>query len=896
MKKRVLFALFVLFTSLSIKAQCGAAANITVTNIVNNSMTVSWTDPASNAVSWSIGVFYDGVLATTISVQSSPYVITGLPCNKNITNITVNKDCGPGNGGSSASTTVGYVTNCNFGSPENIAICSDTPTVCFDLTSNNATILGNYAPSNYTINYFSTQTDALDNINPVASPYCVDQNTVLFSRITDNSDPTIYQINSFTLLPSTYINMNALSHLVQCDDDNDGSITYDLTTSQALIATTNTLTYYLSFQDATNEVNSISNPATFAQTNSGASLVYIRESIVNDCDKIYRRNLIFIANCNSASVCDNANSLCGSLDTPFNNTTGVQSIGNHGCLTTTPNPTWFYFPVSQSGTLNFEIKQGDNAPDYNNQDVDYIVYGPFTNQSEGCTLYNDTNIVACSYSTASTEYPIIPNALAGEYYLLMVTNFSNDVGFISIDLLPTSTGIIDCTGLSFVSFLDTNSNGVQDIGEVNFPLGNFDYEKNNDGTIHTIFAPNGTFNIYDNDIANAYDVNFTILSNYASYYNVTIAPYTGLNPTSGMMTYYFPVTPLQNYEDVSVVVIPTNQPRPGFNYTNKVVYTNLGNQTVSAGTITFNTPSAVTINNTNPATVPNANGFTYDYTNLLPFEIRSIDVAMDVPTVPTVNGGDYLTSTAAILPIVNDVAPSNNDHTLTELVVNAYDPNDKTESHGPEILQSSFTAEDYLIYTIRFENTGNAAAINVSIEDVLNSQLDTNTLEMVSASHAYEMDRIEKTITWKFNGIMLPVSQANSTVGKGYVTFKIKPLAGYAVGDIIPNTAAIYFDFNPAIVTNTFTTEFVSTLSNGSFNTENIHIYPNPTQGILTVNSGNNAIQSIVLYDMLGNRLFTELPLQTETSLDISNLQTGIYILELRSNDNERLIQKIIKK
>ena len=57
---------------------------------------------------------------------------------------------------------------------------------------------------------------------------------------------------------------------------------------------------------------------------------------------------------------------------------------------------------------------------------------------------------------------------------------------------------------------------------------------------------------------------------------------------------------------------------------------------------------------------------------------------------------------------------------------------------------------------------------------------------------------------------MLPVSVANTMTGKGYITFKIKPKPGYAVGDIIPNNASIYFDFNPAIITNTFQTEFVA--------------------------------------------------------------------------------------
>jgi uncharacterized repeat protein (TIGR01451 family) len=147
------------------------------------------------------------------------------------------------------------------------------------------------------------------------------------------------------------------------------------------------------------------------------------------------------------------------------------------------------------------------------------------------------------------------------------------------------------------------------------------------------------------------------------------------------------------------------------------------------------------------------------------------------------------------------------------------------ESHGERILHSTFTANDYLYYTIRFENTGTASAINVRVNDVLDSRLDENTIRMISASHNYIMDRVDNNLTWRFDDIQLPVSVANTTTGKGYITFQVKPRVGFAVGDIIPNTASIYFDFNPAIITNTFNTELIDTLFNilllNTFNTCN---------------------------------------------------------------------------
>ena len=453
--------------------------------------------------------------------------------------------------------------------------------------------------------------------------------------------------------------------------------------------------------------------------------------------------------------------------------------------------------------------------------------------------------------------------------------------------------------MAFTAFLDSNSNGTKDTGEVNFPLGDFHYEKNNDGTIHNISAPSGKFTVYENTISNSYDVNFTVNPLYASLYTVNPSAFNNLSVTNGVLSqYYFPVTSLQNYSDLGVVVVPVNNPRPGFNYINKIVYGNLGNQVVGNGTVTFTKDAAVSISSVSQVgVVNNANGFTYDFTNLQPFEYRTIDVNMLVPTIPTVSAGQFLVSNATIAPLAGDVSPENNSNSISQMIINAYDPNDKTEAHGPEILHSSFTSNDYLYYTIRFENTGNASAINVRVNDVLNSMLDENTIKVESASHAYVLDRVGSNLTWKFDNIMLPVSVANTMTGKGYITFKIKPKPGYAVGDVIPNNASIYFDFNPAIVTNTFQTEFVAALASESFNVDEFAVYPNPTSSILNVQSKlNMTISEVNIYDLLGKQLLNKKIAVSITEIDMTNYSPGLYLLEVISEDNQKSIHKIIKK
>jgi uncharacterized repeat protein (TIGR01451 family) len=381
----------------------------------------------------------------------------------------------------------------------------------------------------------------------------------------------------------------------------------------------------------------------------------------------------------------------------------------------------------------------------------------------------------------------------------------------------------------------------------------------------------------------------------------TTANYTNVGVTSdGLTTYNFPITITQNYNDLSVVIVPENAPRAGITYKNKVVYTNLGNQTLASGTVTFNKDAATTITSISESgTTSITNGFTYNFTNLLPFEIRTITVTMSVPPIPTVAIGQLLTNTASVIPPSGDLVAANNTTASTQAIIAAYDPNDKTESHGDRILFSSFAPNDYLYYTIRFENTGTTGALNVSVNDVLDNQLDETTLEMIGASHSYTLDRLGNNLRWNFDNIQLPVSVPNTDIGKGFVTFKIKLKPGFAVGDIIPNTASIYFDSNPAIETNTFNTQFVSALGIANFNLSNFVIAPNPASNNVQVilQNSSETINHIFITDVLGKTIRKITTITNNQSLiDVSDLSQGVYFVEITTESNLKLVKKLVIK
>ena len=121
------------------------------------------------------------------------------------------------------------------------------------------------------------------------------------------------------------------------------------------------------------------------------------------------------------------------------------------CCYTTPNPAWYYFQIDQSGTLTIHIEQ--HGLSGGTLDVDFVCWGPFTAASQAdftnslcCGQYNvnDQTVVDCSYSASWTEDCVLGNVQAGQWYLLLLTNFSNQPGTINFNATASSTATTNC--------------------------------------------------------------------------------------------------------------------------------------------------------------------------------------------------------------------------------------------------------------------------------------------------------------------------------------------------------------------------------------------------------------------------------------------------------------------
>lgn len=172
-----------------------------------------------------------------------------------------------------------------------------------------------------------------------------------------------------------------------------------------------------------------------------------------------------------AASCQTAQSFCTST-TPSTvpNITGQPSIGGSGtfgCLLTVPNPTYYYLQIQNSGGIQITISQ--STPGGAPLDVDFIVWGPFNNLNASCTGLSSSNIIDCSYLPAAVEVADIPGATAGQYYLFLVTNFSNQPGAITYQ----QTGGTGSSNCNIVCTLSAgNSSPVCSGGSLNLTASN----------------------------------------------------------------------------------------------------------------------------------------------------------------------------------------------------------------------------------------------------------------------------------------------------------------------------------------------------------------------------------------------------------------------------------------
>lgn len=286
----------------------------------------------------------------------------------------------------------------------------------------------------------------------------------------------------------------------------------------------------------------------------------------------------------------------------------------------------------------------------------------------------------------------------------------------------------------------------------------------------------------------------------------------------------------------------------------------------------------------------------YDVNNIGMTSINWLLQTIYVTTSTSAVLGDSIEIEVFVEPTTGDLDPSNNYGLYKFPISNSWDPNMKeVYPVGRGDMKNEVPASERQYYTVHFQNTGNAEAYNIFILDTLDNNLDVSTLEIISNSHTMDFTLFDGDIMkFTFNNIMLPDSNANENESHGFVAYSIKPKSIVSNNTRIYNTAHIYFDYNPAIVTNTTERMINNTLGiNETVIQKRASIYPNPVDNLLSVQieAPYSSNVDFVIFDVRGKfiKSFKKNIVKGNQTIiiNVDDFAKGFYLLNIKSADSQ---------
>lgn len=517
-----------------------------------------------------------------------------------------------------------------------------------------------------------------------------------------------------------------------------------------------------------------------------------------------------------------------------------------------------------------------------------------------------------STSGYSTAYLYHNYTIAGTFTPRIITSAASGVTDTSYGRPFTLTN--SCGTLNGNLYIDNNGNCIKDATE--------------NGLFWTPIAAvntsvSDTFNAGWADHNGDYSISlppgsYTIIPNYYySYPGLTLAnalvspscPSTGtyaLSVTAGSSTtkdFAYTCTPISSYD--AEVVVSGGCFVPGDSTS---VYIWGGSWSwyyhfscIAAGistTVTVNLDPKLTYLGSSYGLTPTVSGSTLTYTLSSAADISRFYSGIMVKTPTTATIGDTIKISAYIAPLstITDPVLANNTYNYKKAVASSYDPNIK------EVSPIGFGTEGYIkpneemTYTIHFQNTGTAAAKNITIADEIDGDLDINSLHILGSTHNANLYKDGKTIKFRFENINLPDSGTNYKGSMGSVTYAIKQQKNLKPGTKMTNTAAIYFDYNAPIITNTTLNTIVipTKIDQVMMGDQVVKVYPNPANNALFVSMENNDNFTVRIMDMLGRLVVSQSTNDGKINMNTVSVPNGLYIVNINDNKGNETSNKIL--
>jgi len=444
------------------------------------------------------------------------------------------------------------------------------------------------------------------------------------------------------------------------------------------------------------------------------------------------------------------------------------------------------------------------------------------------------------------------------------------------------------TTVEITCFLDVNANEIKEASETG--IENIRLTISNQ-TNYVVSGENGE--VYVNLGAGNYNINLTANDYWQTNNTINLA----IEGTEDLVHLELPLQAKQSGYDVSINVVQTPW-RRGFKNESIVQVKNEGTETAYPIDVTLSYPDGVYMNESERAYVEVSADYIFNIDSLVPGEVISFSIMDSVGLETAV--GEVLSFVAEVNLPKDDLNPANNSLNEQIEIVGAIDPNDIVVSPKGEGADGWISEEQWLTYTIRFQNVGSYYATHVFLENALSEHLDISSFEMISVSHSVSVKLVGDSLKASFYNIMLPDSTMNEIESHGYLQYRIKPLRSYGGGERIENQAAIIFDYEAPVITNKVKNT-IKYNSNGSIG--QLNVYPNPAEDYCMINTNMDYIMfddgaylsRYSIKDMYGSEIAAgNLEAVKEARIQLEDIPVGLYIIEAIELNGKRYMAKIL--
>lgn len=189
---------------------------------------------------------------------------------------------------------VSYFPNPTISQPNDIVVCDLTEISSFDFTVQDSQALDGQDPNEFSVHYYTSQSDADTNTNEIIGPFNNTSNPQeIFVRVDNNSNSNCFDTSSFFVEVFVTPIIDTLNDFTVCDEDFNGNAMDGFTTiilsdlNSGIYGTQDsslfTISYHLSQLDADNNTNQL--PDNYTNSTPYIEDIYVRieNNLNTDC-------------------------------------------------------------------------------------------------------------------------------------------------------------------------------------------------------------------------------------------------------------------------------------------------------------------------------------------------------------------------------------------------------------------------------------------------------------------------------------------------------------------------------------------------------------------------------------------------------------------------------------